>query len=179
MGCQTVNFRTHTNVHSKVKIIFICSYRWISIWWISVTQMTNFAGKYFNFNLHLKRVKFGLFAKPYVSNKKLILTRSNQKLFWFWKQPPEVFLKKVSLKMSFYTPMNFTGKYLCFSLFLINFIKKRLLIQDTLNTRTSVNNWLLLWFETWHTTIQQYLCLLFYVIPQQILKFPWKSWQGV
>ena len=35
-------------------------------------------------NHHLKRMKFGLFVKPHVSNKKLIMTKSdeNQKLFW-------------------------------------------------------------------------------------------------
>ena len=47
----------------------------ISIQWISFARMTHFAGECFRFNLHLKRIKFGLFVKPYVSNKKLIMTK--------------------------------------------------------------------------------------------------------
>ena len=39
--------------------------------------MTHFAGESpSNVNLHMKRMKFGLFAKPHVSNKKLIITKS-------------------------------------------------------------------------------------------------------
>ena len=47
----------------------------ISIQWISFARMTHFAGECFRFNLHLKRIKFGLLVKPYVSNKKLIMTK--------------------------------------------------------------------------------------------------------
>ena len=51
-------------------------FRQICIWRISVAQMAHFAGECFLFNLHLKRMKFGLFVKPHVSKKKLIMTKS-------------------------------------------------------------------------------------------------------
>ena len=50
--------------------------RQISIWQNSVAGMTHFAGGCFLFNLHLKKMKFGLFVKPHVSNKKLMITKS-------------------------------------------------------------------------------------------------------
>ena len=42
----------------------------------SVTGMTHFDGECYPFNLHLKRIRFGLFVKPHVSNKKLNMTKS-------------------------------------------------------------------------------------------------------
>ena len=45
---------------------------------IPVSQMTYFASECFLFNFHLKRMKFGLFVKLHVSNKKLIITKSHE-----------------------------------------------------------------------------------------------------
>ena len=47
--------------------------RHIFIWQISVSQMIHLISECFFFNFHLKGMKFGLFVKPYVSNKKLII----------------------------------------------------------------------------------------------------------
>ena len=60
----------------KRKININSVVRRISIQRISVVQMTYFAGECFLSNLYLKRMKFGLFIKPYVSNKRLIITKS-------------------------------------------------------------------------------------------------------
>ena len=38
----------------------------LSIRWFSVVRIANFAGECFLVNLHLKRMKFRLFVKPYI-----------------------------------------------------------------------------------------------------------------
>ena len=80
--CQKQTFRGPYKLNNQLcqnlikrKINIDSILRWISIQWISVGRMTHFAGEYFLFNLHLKRMKFGLFVKPHVSNNRLIIEK--------------------------------------------------------------------------------------------------------
>ena len=94
-------------------------FRWISIRRISVARITHFAGECFLFNLHLKRMKFGLFVKPRVSNKKAYHNKKALKIknvFDFRSSRQRYSVEKGVLKNF----ANFTRKYLCWSIFLIN-----------------------------------------------------------
>ena len=62
---------TWKSLHRLVQILLL---RRISIWWISVLQMTYFTGECF---LLLKKMKYGLFVKPHVSKK-----ANHNKKYW-------------------------------------------------------------------------------------------------
>ena len=70
-----MNNQLHQNL-IKRKININSVLRQISIWQISVEQITHFPGECYLFNLYLKRMKSGLFVKSHVSNKRLIITKS-------------------------------------------------------------------------------------------------------
>ena len=82
--------------------------------------------------IHLKRMKLWLFVKPYVLNEKLIIKKALKikKFVDFRSSHRSCSVEKGALKNS----ANFTGKHLCWSLFLKKcwpfqlhkFIKKRL-----------------------------------------------------
>ena len=88
--------------------------RRISVRRISIARMAHFAGKSFLFNLHFKWMKFGLFVKPHVSNRKLIKTKSAKNQIFLIS---EVCLRKSHCITKNFA--NFAGKHLCWSLFLI------------------------------------------------------------
>ena len=73
-----VRMREKINIVGRIKDVFLHdsskdALRHIFIWQISVSQMIHLISECFFFNFHLKGMKFGLFVKPYVSNKKLII----------------------------------------------------------------------------------------------------------
>ena len=89
--------------------------RRISIRWLSVARMTHFAGKCFLFNLHLKRMKFGLFCKATCFKQKANHNKLNKNFFDFRSSHQRCSVRK-GVPKNF---ANFTEKRLCWNLFLI------------------------------------------------------------
>ena len=58
-----IQFPTHRKWRPKLENHLL---RLISIWRIPVASVTHFAGEFYLFNIHLKRIKLGLFSKPYI-----------------------------------------------------------------------------------------------------------------
>ena len=72
--------------------------RRISIRRLSVARMTHFAGKCFLFNLHLKRMKFGLFCKATCFKQKANHNKLNKNFFDFRSSHQRCSVRKDALK---------------------------------------------------------------------------------
>ena len=106
----TINTKkyVHTMKMSKNDSFWQILSRRITTQRISVARMTYFASECFLSNIHLKWMTFGLFVKPHVSNKKLIITKLTFFDFSHQRCSVEKYIPK--------NFANFTGKHLCRSL---------------------------------------------------------------